>query len=1357
MNGNRDPREIEYAKQGPDGRTVDSFGAPLDKDNPFTTLFNESDYTKEPWHPKPQSAQTFPFEQPIGPAFLPDPMPLSEDKKRRIAALIAEQRPEHRPTMMQALAEKGISFDFYKYMPLSAEVEAEEFGKGVQEGITLGFYDAGPVNPRTGKIEILGEELSPSRTIGNAAGTMVPGIGAYGLAGKAVGALGVTNKIAARGLQVAFGEGLPGGMSGYIKNDGDIDKAIRVAAEWMAGGLILEGTFSAIVSGFKKVAAGKIPTPKERGALASYHGMAVDATQQMANDMPTPSTLAGEATHHNVKDTFIIEARKLHSGDSTISEFGAVTQQAVEDAFANLKDSIPDQGLKDAADMFSEFNAQMAARIRLKDLSSDQIDKQYGDFFKKVADYWNAGPQGAPKMKSGSLNVPRKPGQTIAQIREETAKFDEWTKGADKEPSWMVSEDDIAQRVGRGGQPKATRAIGKEYGPGERRPGDPAAVDDFSNSTTLDPDRVSSVASPTRKYNRGEQGTFHLHDDPRPLSGVVEEVSEDGFRVSVLDGADNERRSIWLTPQQVKRFDKKLENVSGGGGKEPIQPRASQEQLVEIATLRQQWKHVYGEDFKVSRPKGSPAGEVVTSSPTSSGGMKEVRTLSVRQARRLRRSMMLGIKQEQNRHLDLTAQKIFSEGDPLSRLDPSNPKIYNVDSRLPFAVQKVMPPGARYGMSTNPTIAAHTRWTTNWYEEVGRDTHKYLQRYQDALQGLLPTKSTSLKALLPGKRGGSARLEVHELNRKKILLARALDNSDDAARILKENPELGPAFQEIRNIFNELADVVGLPKGERITEYFPHIYHGEVGKWMAGEVGGELGSRGLWLHSGVAGDGVLPSERLFQHMLERKGGEGFMLDLDAAVYAYVRGAVKKPGMDEFLRRTRAVQREIPLRDAGGKIHTGRQLMDDWAKHIVGQPGSGRRAVAAFYEDNAIFNTYVSSLVEWLGGATEKGFLEQARIGRLTMKKSAMGTEIGTRGSYDLAAEMKAKTYFETLVRDANKYTREGILKNDLPAGKRRRAQLALKIEGIRTALENPNMKPIVISNLYGLMVVNKLGLNLSHGLINMTQTMTNTMPLLGIRGVTRGIKRYVGPDDFKFSSGKTKREVLEEMGVLSDTAEAQEFMRPGIGTWNTIIDEYVMSPARITEKFNRGVAGLGSYEQMLAKGMKHDEALILSRELVTKTQFPFNKAGQPAIMHAPLARLLLMFKTYPMHQINFSAELLVDALPVAWGGKGQMEPFIKHMSAYIAMAGVGATALGGTNFNFKAAHPIEDFTSIESERDVTAALGGPMASVFLDLLNAKYIEAGKETFVSTASERIAKTIERDESAGQSILTLSGMK
>jgi hypothetical protein len=846
----------------------------------------------------------------------------------------------------------------------------------------------------------------------------------------------------------------------------------------------------------------------------------------------------------------------------------------------------------------------------------------------------------------------------------------------------------------------------------------------FGDSPDITPARATEAVSKLRK---GDQGSFKLKDDSVPLDGKIISVEDDLVTIEIADRAT----PLILERSQIEDF---IPPARGGAGfLKPDRP-VSHEQLDEINKLNVEYRKWFDEDPKIAQPK------------------------DVTEARAYIRDTKAAIFNEKSRVADEGLPGGHEIREPsgdwkgVTAKGLTDEDLGQFYSKLPWVALKFVVPYSKWGLGSNPLTKSFVWKTLHENEKVGGKVAHYLDRYKQAIEPLGLSMMERVKATIPSQ--NASRIKLHEFNRKKILLARALDG-DRTDMILSDHPELRTAYTQVRSILNDLADDLGLQKGERISYYFPHIFHGAVGKYMAGEISGELGKRGRWIVD-QPDTGKLPTERLFQHMLERKGGEGFQLDLDAAIYTYIRGATRKKYLDSFLHEGKIVHSRLlggmkqlkkgstkqDRRKYRGQENTARYL-EDWMRYIAGVPGESRIGVAKWWEDNQMFNYWVDKAVAYLGDAKSSEFLTKARMGRLNPD--------GTRAPYDQATEAEARNFFVKLVEDSNRYTREGDLKKNLPEMKRRRAELALKIEEIRNALGDPNAKPVVISSLYGLMVVNKLALNGSHAIINLTQTVANTIPSIGLTYSSRGVARYLSDKQQVYrATGKTTEEVLDDLKVLSDTPEAQEFMRPGIGTWNEIMDGFLMAPARITERFNRGVAGLGAYEKLIASGRSHGEAITEAREIVLKTQFPFNKAGVAPIMHQPIARLLLMFKSYPMHQINFSAELIQKAIQ-----NNEWEPLIKHILAYATFAGVGAGFMSGTGFDRKTSHPAVDLANIPLSGN-WGELGGPPASALIDVLHGQIGQALQEVTIPEWEQRVFRAAKQIDTPSRIPAELIGM-
>ena len=651
---------------------------------------------------------------------------------------------------------------------------------------------------------------------------------------------------------------------------------------------------------------------------------------------------------------------------------------------------------------------------------------------------------------------------------------------------------------------------------------------------------------------------------------------------------------------------------------------------------------------------------------------------------------------------------------------------------------KILPPYSRQGLGANPKTRERVFDGLNAQENMGRDTAGYLKRLQQTLKEINPSRINQAFGSL-GMGRGKELIEQSENLKRQLMRALDAESPGLANRILEENQSLIPAYNEIRSILDEIADQLNLPEGSRIINYFPHVFNGKSGHWRANRVLQELGGRGRFLRGLMpVDDGAfddLPFQKRFGNLLEREGRAGYDQDLEAVIYSYVRGAMDKVYMDPQIKRAHRMLRELPRTDGRGNENPLHKEFRKWMAYMIGAPTNWKHTQSMWWRENDMFNRWVDKAVEFLGDAPISGMLERARKGRMDSN--------GQRIPYSAQEEKILRGFFDTLVTDADRFVRHSngrIEQNVLKEGfnvKRYRARLALWIDDIRAALSDPAGKPVILEKLYGLMVVNKLGLSISHGLINLTQ-MANTYTRLGARYTSRGIAHYVS-DPKKTIGSKEVGELLEESGVLVDFPEAKEFVPAGsMGLWADI-DNALMTPATASENFLRASTFLGKYEEMLDKGMDHAHAFIGARQLVQTTQFPFNRAGTIPAFRSPLARFLLMFKSYGLHQMNFSAEVLQEAL------EGNPAALQRHILAYLTMAGVGATVLGDmgidTNFGDRSQHPLLDIQEGIQERGLVRTLGGPPSAAMIEALHGQFSSAMDEVFTPTIKKRIGRALE----------------
>ena len=1204
----------------------------------------------------------------------------------------------------------------------------------------------------------------------------------------------VVRGVGERVFTMAVGESLPGALNGYIRTEGDIDEAISTAGEWMVMGLIFEGAFTGIVKAFKKVKSGVKMNEVDRGHLSHFEGMTMDLRERAAKSMNKMGAKLGSVMDAVMKPRIGPLAKDVIAGRITRAEWDANVSSMVREAMDRGGNYTP-EGLEFFMDEFDNFNSGMYdAFTNNKDMTVRQVNEQYSKFFKQYDNAWDKYNVDRQKPAGKTVDQPdpidddlpfgdnsefgrysdyhgdqrgrwsekfTDPNTKEERVRPRIEWVDrvpdhvqgdkDYTVGGNYDRKnnviWMAKEslkEKFESKAWRNPTKPEVKPLKdfddleawesfvefhemEHFELGARNPDgplNPGQWEEYINIRATKKWKQSQInrAVPFLKpefgyeWKSGEHGDWILKGDKTPISGVVSEANSFGdLKITKSDGTvielhdsqvDSWRKNPGPKPTGKGQASSKRTTTTGDGN-----PGRTEKQHKDLLDLHNQYTEVYGRP-----PRGyeDPA---------------FYQRMSLDDARKKIHMMKIHIAQAHQRNTDANfngldkdsfapAYRNFAED------TVKNPQYYE-DTRLGWFA-KLLPAYSKFGLSANKPIAIEVRRMLHQMETWGRDTAKYLDQYRAALEPLSLPTTNKVMSMMPGATDSKAM--KHNLARQKIKLTQALDGHSE--RILTENPELTEPYKALRAMLDEIAEKnLALPKGMRIAHYFPHMFDNDAGKLMAKDIASDLGSAGNWITESAD----VPGERMFANVLEREGGGGFDFDLDSVMYAYIKGAVKKPGMDEFIRRSFDLMDDLPMTNSRGGEHVTRKLYNDYVRYITGQPGAGRMNAAQFWQNNELFNNWTDKLVGYLGqgDANMADWLAKARRG-------VINPQTGKREEYTVAAELQATKFFRKLVHDAGMYNREGELKK-VSGSRRRRAAMALKVEEIRVALRDPKAKPIIISKLYGMMVVNKLGGNISHAMINLTQQLTNTMPTIGIRNTTKGIRDYFGKNTAKFDNGKTMKEVLDDMGVLADTAEAQEFFKPGIG-WSHEVMDMAMTPARITERFNRGAAGLGAYRKFINEpNMTHDLAIEKARQTVIDTQFPFNKAGVSPILHTPMMRFLLMFKSYPMHQINFSATLFEKAIkdPSA----ENMAAVTKHMMAYMSMWGMGLTVLGGTNFGWKAKHPINDIVDIEGFDSALKTLGGPGSGLIIDVLHGQIMSAANDLAVPVAVSRTAAASE----------------
>ncbi len=529
-----------------------------------------------------------------------------------------------------------------------------------------------------------------------------------------------------------------------------------------------------------------------------------------------------------------------------------------------------------------------------------------------------------------------------------------------------------------------------------------------------------------------------------------------------------------------------------------------------------------------------------------------------------------------------------------------------------------------------------------------------------------------------------------------------------------------PAYNSYRSLMNEVADALGLPPGKRISSYLRHVFSGEAGSIRARRLGRRVVSSGLgpefidW----VKNVDLDPDTRVFGPLLSRRANkENFEHDLDMVTGLYIRGAADKIARERSMRMSQEILDILPNTDEGVL------LKQEWARYVAhshGIPTANRKMVANFWasEQNILSRNVakgVSRMIELIGADGDKESLR-----KLNMPKE----EFDVLPEAEKDALLEGAQNFLTQLHEARRATdrvsghrirRDWAGHWNSSKSMKMRASIALQMNDVWQAIGNPELQQPVLREIYKVQMIAKLGLNLLHGAVNLTQTFTNLWPILKRGYVTKGMvdcfrtgNLIVDPETLK---GRTARDLLEEAGIGDEAKLGQEYLDI-FDTKRAFTKAYesIMAPSRLSENLNRRVAFLGAYRQFMDDGMGHLQSLTKARRLSTQTNFAFNPSGSPALINAPMPKLLLMFKSYPMHQINFTAELLDDAIKFATtkGKEGSVEPLVKQIIAYSSLLGAGAYGFSDTNFQERFNHPLMDavqvYDNLTKGRDTPGAV-----------------------------------------------------
>tara|TARA_B100001250_G_scaffold34353_2_gene27805 strand:+ start:2378 stop:7714 length:5337 start_codon:yes stop_codon:yes gene_type:complete len=712
----------------------------------------------------------------------------------------------------------------------------------------------------------------------------------------------------------------------------------------------------------------------------------------------------------------------------------------------------------------------------------------------------------------------------------------------------------------------------------------------------------------------------------------------------------------------------------------------------------------------------------------------------------------------------------------------------------PGLFTSIQSPSSPFGLGKNKFVGNNVvKFALRRIEEMQAWQEKTLGMYSEIRKLIgLPEKST-VKEILDAKMGRvTGRGSTLDLGREKLFkLARLLDTDyvpeanplstgrrnawelakDDLVKAGVEDPVVLQAYTAYRRLIDEVADHLKLPKNRRISFYLHHMFAGKAGRYTADLIASNVGlfdnamaQRVLDIAKHAEGLGEKSSDvivslieqskspvrpRAYRGLWEREGVPDYTLDLDALTMVMIHGSSQRQMTVDVARRGHDVLSNMPLVDANGKVRSIHVKIAEYLRHVMGRPTSTREKVAQFWADSEVFNRGVDRLIEAIG-ITPKG---------INLTKAAMKKEDGTSMYPDeakIAVEWFDNAYKFTQTIDPQTGKPTGYFKRD--PGDFLRNKIALQINDMRQALQNPALSGPVANAVYRGLIVAKLGINFAHGLTNTTQVYVNVWPKLKKGYIAQGLTDYLFSKNKKIGN-RSVDELLAESGVTRDITSTEEYMGVLPSTWRSF-QEKALIFSKSSEQFNRGVALLSSYRQHLDEGLSHSMAMVRARDFVTETNFAFNRAGTPPLLRGPMMRLAFMFKSYAMHQTGFTANMLSDS-GRAISEKGLVQSIIdedhnelaKHIFAYTTLIGGGLALFPETNIAERSTPPAADmaieymqgvgrYGAFGSAVNVAQGPAGDTATHFLDsgVSGLKYISALLDFMEVNASDQYDRSV-----------------
>lgn len=189
----------------------------------------------------------------------------------------------------------------------------------------------------------------------------------------------------------------------------------------------------------------------------------------------------------------------------------------------------------------------------------------------------------------------------------------------------------------------------------------------------------------------------------------------------------------------------------------------------------------------------------------------------------------------------------------------------------------------------------------------------------------------------------------------------------------------------------------------------------------------------------------------------------------------------------------------------------------------------------------------------------------------------------------------------------------------------------------------------------------KLGYSPVSALVNLSQTLAATYPVLGAKWTRHAVVEYTkgiftGKYDALFDAlGIEAQSSKLEVDILHAYKSAYkldkttgQYRVAKIRSAYELFKEFGLFMFTKAEKANRAIAAIGGYERARSAGLSHEAALKEAQQVINRTQGLYHTLDQPKIMQL-LPRPLTQFRNFTAKMIEFVVGLRGMELARFWG------------------------------------------------------------------------------------------------------------